>query len=196
MLTIRTIVQDLAADFGARNIGATVVFGNWQVEQHKGGDRVVIGLGDFDPDAQGLAPLSGPGHFPHPGGSTAAPTLALHLQEGIVWVHGVAPEGTSDEERINAAHDRTTRLLHATIAGLRRVVGFGALIFGKGQWPAVDTADVTYGALCRFRFSVAVPVLGDPLGVLPKPYAAQTTVSMNLPGGPVVGATFPTEGPA
>lgn len=194
MLTIRTVAQRLAADFALRGVGATVVFGNWQPEQHAGADRVVVGLGDFDTDAMASQP---PGYTPGPviNGATAASTLALHLQEAIVWVHGVGPAGTPDEERIDANHDRTSVLLHATIAGLRRALGYGSLILGKGQWPTVDTGDVTYGALCRFRFAVAVPVLGDPLNVLPKPQTVEATMQMGFAGGTQDGPTIAATGP-
>lgn len=191
MLTIRTIAQNLAADFAARGIVAAVTFGNWQVGQHTGADRVIIGLGDFDPDGQNQPAGLRPGPVIYNG--KAAPSLALHMQEGVAWVHGVAPEGTSEETRIEANHDRTAALLHATIAGLIRVVGRGSLSFGKGQWPTVDTGDVTYGALCRFRFIVAVPVLGDAYTVVPKPYTVTTTVTGTFPSGDEAGGTFTTE---
>lgn len=193
MLTIRTIAQDLAADFAARGIIAAVAFGNWQVAQHTGADRVIIGLGDFDPDGQNQPAGLRPGPVIYNG--KAAPSLALHVQEGVAWVHGVAPDGTADADRINASHDRTTVLLHATIAGLIRVVGRGSLSFGKGQWPSVDTGDVTYGALARFRFAVAVPVLGDAYAVVPKPYTVTTTVTGAFPSGDEAGGTFTTEAP-
>lgn len=194
MLTIRTVAQRLAADFELRGVGATVVFGNWQAEQHAGADRVVIGLADFDLGAMGSQP---PGYTPGPviHGATAAPTMALHLQEAIVWVHGVAPAGTSDEARIDASHDRTTVLLHATAAALIRVVGYGSLALGKGTWPVVDAADVAYGGLARFRFAVAVPVLGDLLNVLPKPQKVATTMQMGFPAGTQDGPVIETTGP-
>lgn len=191
MLTIRNIVEKLQDDFDLRGVAAQVVFGNWQTSQHTGANRVIIGLSDFDADAQGQTMGMRPG--PVVNGSTAAASIALHMQDAVVWVHGIAPEGTPDDQRVNAAHDATVRLLHATIAGLKRNIRQGSI--GKGTWPAVDIGDVTYGALARFKFTVAVPVLGDAWAVVPKPYTVTAQVQLNTANGPVVGATVPAEGP-
>lgn len=195
MLTVRTLAAELQADFTARNIGAVVVFGNWNEQQHAGADRVIIGLGDFDPSSPGVSAANRPGPVIRTGVSTAAPIISVHAQDVLVWVHGVAPEGTAPEDVPNASHDRTARLLHATIAGICRVVGPGALAFGKGTWPATAQGDVTYGALARFRCSVDVPVLGDAWAVAPKPYTVTTTTVVDLPSGEVTASTGTTPAP-
>jgi hypothetical protein len=192
MLSIDTLAAELASYFAARSIAVEVVLGNWQEAQHAGADRVIVGLGDFDPDAPGTSVGLRPGVVIQTGATTAAQIVAVRTQEVVVWVHGVAPDGTSDAARTTANHVRTAQLLDATIAGLRRVVGRGALSFGKGAWPAAAIGDVTYGALARFKCLLDIPVLGDAWAVVPKPYSVQTQVVADLPGGEVTAAQTTT----
>lgn len=185
--TMQDIADALQADFDLRAVGAHVDFGNWNAEVHAAADHVVIGLGAFDPDATGFPAGMSPGPVIFGiSPEAAASTVAVQGQEGIAWVHGLAPEGTAEALIPRASHARTQRLLHATIAALRRIVGRGALIFAAGEWPAVAQGDVTYGALARFRFKIAIPVLGDAYAVVPKPYSVQTTVKASLPSGEVI----------
>lgn len=191
MDTVQDIATALVDDFALRNVAAKVVFGNWQVAQHAGADRVIIGLGAFDPDSQDYPIGAAPGSVVN--GETAAAVVAVQSQEVLVWVHGTAPDDTAAEDIPAAAHARTQRLLHATIAGLRRILGRGALGFGSGDWPSADTGDVTYGALATLSFSVAIPVLGDAYLVVPKPYTMTATVKADLPSGEVTAATATVE---
>lgn len=195
MFSIDVLRDELAAYFAARNITVDVVLGNWRESDHAGADRVILGLGDFDPDAADTPPALRPGVVVQTGAATAAAVVAVRTQEVLLWVHGVAASGTAPESVPAASHARTAVLLDATIAGLRRVVGRGALSFGKGSWPAVASGDVTYGALVRFRCVLAIPVLGDAWAVVPKPYSVQTQVVADLPGGEVTGAQTTTEAP-
>jgi len=146
----------------------------------------VIGLGTFDPDAQNFPPGQSPGSVDH--GVTAAATVAVRAQEVIAWVHGVAAGGTSEATLAAANHARTAVLLDATIAALRRILGRGAMVFGKGEWPSAAQGDATYGALARFRFWVAIPVLGDAYAIVPKPYSVTAEILADLPGGEVQAA--------
>ncbi|MFO0588834.1 MAG: hypothetical protein U0441_14890 [Polyangiaceae bacterium] len=191
---MRQLAVKLQEDFTLRNVGAEVVFGNWSVEQHAGADRVILGLGDFDPASAGVSTANRPGVVLQTGVNTASQVVSVHAQEVLVWVHGVAPEGTAEIDVPALSHDRTGVLLHATIAGLLRVVGRGALAFGKGTWPTAAQGDVTYGALARLKCMIDVPVLGDAWSVVPKPYSVTTQVVAELPGGDVVAseATTPT----
>lgn len=193
--TLEEIVTALQADFDARSVGASVVMGAWRPEEHAGADRVVLGLGSFDPDLPLASPMpliAGPG--PVLAGSAAASTLALRGQEYVVWVHGVAPAGTAVEDVVRLNHRRTGELLDATTAGLIRVVGRGSIKFGPGQWPKADVGDVTYGALCRFAISVAIPVRGDAYAVVPRPYTLTTEIKTAFPEGDETGATIETTG--
>lgn len=190
MYSVRVLGQELQDDFDARGVLATVDYGNWEESQHKGAARVILGLGDFDPDAQNFPNVVQPGTVVIPGADTAAAVVAVQAQEVIIWVHDVAPEGTAPIDIPKLSHDRTGVLLHATISGLRRVGGRAALIFvGKGTWPSVTQGDITYGSLAKLKCAIAIPVLGDPWPVVPKPYKVTATVSMKLPGGDHVGAT-------
>lgn len=191
MDTIQDLAVALKADFDLRGGGVAVDFGNWQSEIHAGADRIVLGLGTFDPDAQNFPPGQSPGAVNH--GATAAVTVALRAQEVIAWVHGVAPGGTSEAAVAAASHARASVLLDATTAALRRILGRGALVFGKGDWPSAAQGDVTYGALARFRFFVAIPVLGDAYAVVPKPYSVTAEILADLPGGEVQAAETAVE---
>lgn len=191
MDTVQDIATALEADFALRNVGAAVTFGNWQAAQHAGADHVVIGLGAFDPDSEDFPIGAAPGYVVD--GETAAATVSVQSQEVLVWVHGVAPEDTEESAIPAASHARTQRLLHATIAGLRRILGRGALAFGAGEWPSATQGDVTYGALATLSFNVAIPVLGDAYLVVPKPYTVTATVKADLPSGEVTAATATVE---
>lgn len=193
--TMQDIADAIQVDFDAREVGAKVDFGNWNAEIHAAADHVVIGLGAFDPDASGFPPGMSPGPVVFGVLATAAPTVAVQGQEGIAWIHGAAPAGTAEDLIPRASHARTQRLLHATIAALRRIVGRGALAFSAGEWPAAAQGDITYGALARFRFRIAIPVLGDAYAVAPKPYSVATTVKASLPGGDVVASQGTTPAP-
>ncbi len=195
MLSIDVLRNELAAYFSARNITVEVVLGNWREAEHAGADRVILGLGDFDPDAADTPPALRPGVVVQTGATTAAAVVAVRTQEVLLWVHGVAANGTAAESTTVASHARTAELLDATIAGLRRVVGRAALSFGKGSWPAAVTGDVSYGALVRFRCVLAIPVLGDAWTIVPKPYSVQTQVVADMPAGEVVAAQTTTTAP-
>jgi len=194
MLTIQKLCTELQACFEQRSIAASVVFGNWAADEHRGAGSVIIGLGDFDPDASNFPTVAGPG--PIMIGDKAYTTVAVRAQQAVVWVHAEAPIPTTDPERVAAAHEATALLLDQTIAALRGVlVGRGALLFERGQWPAADLGDITYGALAKFRFWIAIPVLGlDPLAVVPRPVMVETKATMNLPTGPALAGTIPTKG--
>lgn len=192
MLAVDELAAGLVSYFADRSIAVEVVLGNWQEAQHAGADRVIVGLGGFDPDAPGVSAASRPGVVVQTGASTAARVEAVRSQEVLFWVHGVAPPDTSPADRPVGNLTRTASLLNSTIAGLRHTVGRGALSFGKGTWVAMAEGDVMYGALARFSCFVDIPVLGDAWAVVPKPYSVQTQVVADLPGGEVTAAQTTT----
>lgn len=188
--SMQDLADQLQADFDARGGGVAVDFGNWRAEVHAGADRIVVGLGAFDPDSKAFPLGQSPG--PVISGNTAAPSVAVRAQEGVAWVHGVAPPDTAEALIPRVSHARTAELLDKTISALFRIVNRAFLTFGGGEWPSASQGDVTYGGLARFRFRIAIPVKGDAYAVVPKPYQVTTTTVVETPDGEIVGAVGKT----
>src|SRR5690348_16343956 len=96
MHTISSIVTAVQEDFDFRSIEAETVFGSWNVAQHAGANRVIIGLGDGDLSFQDLNPQWASSPQALPTTTQSASAIAFQLQKMKVWVHGVCPSSTAE----------------------------------------------------------------------------------------------------
>lgn len=191
MYSVRNLVTEIKADFEARGVTAEVVFGTWNVAQHAGANRVVIGLGPFKLSYKGAEFIDkNPSGFGGvrilPGNTQAASAIMMHIQNLKVYCHGIADEGTALEDIPAINHDRTQELMHATVAALWRVCGGpGAFGIESGEWLQEESGDVVFGACAVFDCAIAVPVLGDKWGVA-QILSTTTKLNLALPSGTVL----------
>lgn len=190
MFSVRNLITEIQADFEPRGVTAEVLFGTWNVAQHAGANRVIIGLGGGELNYTGSKSIDRNtagfgGVRPLENGTQAASTLAFHLQTLRVWCHGIADEGTALEDIPSFNHDRTQELMHATVAAMYRACGgSGSLGLGSIEWPEEESGDVTYGSLVTFECQLAVPVLSDKWAVA-QITSVTTKLKAKFPSGSV-----------
>ncbi len=171
-LSIPDLVVDVRAQFAARSIAASVVFGDWNVQRHNAADHVIFGLGKFKGAPPG--PHFAPGALPI-GDGTAARALYCRLQVVPVWVHAAPPSLQSTPDRAEQAQQATALLLHQTLAAIWRYIGAPAP--WEGEWPRPAKQEFLFGSLATVAITLPIPVLDDAMAL-----ATATTID---PGTPV-----------
>lgn len=187
-LSIPEITIEVAADLAARGVTAEVVFGSWKKEYHNGGNRIVIGLGDYEYEPPGPANAPGVQVIDE---NTAARSLMTRAQYAEVVIHAAPVGDEKDPERQTNTHKAACVLLHKTLAAMYRVA-HGSFGWGNGKWPEPERAEFVYGAVTTFRAQFAVPILDDAFQrVTVDVEGSTTTTKASFPSGDYVAAQSP-----
>lgn len=148
----------------SRNIVADVLEGEWNTEVHYGAPRVVVGLARFGyRDACGTR--WAPNSWWDNGDGTVSPVIGARYQMFKVWVHSVAPNGTTPDQNAVAARKATAALSDVTFAAIREAHG-ASFPDGDGDWLNEARGDFVYGSVAWWSFVVPIPILGDPMPVV------------------------------
>ena len=183
-LSVRGLVDLVAADFAARGIGVPVLFGTWENHKARSDTRVIMGVGDWEFRPPG--PPNAPGYAYDAGPERIGRAMDSDYQIALVWCYAAPNPNPKTPSRTELAEDAAKALSHTTWRAIGRAAqGSVAFIPGSGKW--VDEGrlqGVVYGALRTWEFHIMSPVLDDPLiiPVLDPNIESGSSLELTVPG--------------
>lgn len=187
-LTLPEIKDAVIADFAARGIAVPVLYGTWETHRHRADTRVILGLrpgpGSFDIQAPG--PANAPGYIYDAGEALIGRALASDYQIAKAWIYAKpdpTPKLASRTELVQKAAQALKHQLWRAITRFSQ--GSVAPVPGSGEWPDEGRLEgVIYGSLCTFEFSLAIPILDDPLviPVIDPDVESGSSLELTVPG--------------
>lgn len=187
-LTLPEIKDAVVSDFAARSIVAEVLYGTWEVWKAKSNTRVILGLrpgrGSFDFREAGEPNY--PGHAYDGGAAQIARAIASDYQIAKAWVYAAPDPNPKAPNRTERVQRACQALKHQLWRAIWRFAGSAVTpIPGSGEWPEEGRLQgVVYGSLCTFEFSLAIPILDDPLAIPPidPNVESGSSLELELPG--------------